>query len=119
MIVAGFGCRAGTNVASFRAALDALRPSEIHALATLTVRAPLLRPLARALELPLILIDRAGIEGLPTLTRSPASLAAYATGSVAEAVAIAAAGPGARLLAARSISPDRRATCALASRTLA
>lgn len=50
----------------------------------------------------------------PVLTRSAASQATYGTGSVAEAAALAAAGPGARLLSARLISPDRLATCAIA-----
>lgn len=115
MIVAGFGYRAGTDAASLRAALDAATLEPVDALATLTSKAPLLAPLARALGLPLISVDPAQLAPMPTLTRSPASLAAYRTGSVAEAVALAAAGSGARLLAARSMSPDRRATCALAS----
>ena len=38
----------------------------------------------------------------------------YRAGSVAEAAALAAAGPGARLLAPRMISADRMASCALA-----
>ena len=114
MIVAGFGCRAGADAASLRAALDAAGlPAD--ALATLTSKAPQLAPLAQALCLPLIAIDPAQVTQMPTLTRSPASLAAYGTGSVAEAVALAAAGPGARLITARVISPDRRATCALAT----
>ncbi|MHA6346914.1 cobalamin biosynthesis protein, partial [Roseivivax sp. CAU 1761] len=40
--------------------------------------------------------------------------ARYDTGSVAEAAALAAAGPGARLLGPRAVSPDGCATCALA-----
>ncbi|WP_340265989.1 cobalamin biosynthesis protein [Sphingobium mellinum] len=115
MIVAGFGCRTGTGTASLRAALDAATPPRVDALATLTGKAALLAPLARALGLPLLVIDPADLAHMPTLTCSSASLAAYRTGSVAEAVALAAAGPGARLLAPRSLSPDRRATCALAS----
>jgi len=35
-------------------------------------------------------------------------------GSVAEAVALAAAGAGGRLLVTRHMSPDRTATCAIA-----
>jgi cobalt-precorrin 5A hydrolase len=41
-------------------------------------------------------------------------LAARGVGSVAEAVALAAAGPGARIVVARVISSDRMATCAIA-----
>ncbi|HRO16470.1 MAG TPA: hypothetical protein PLL33_15800, partial [Paracoccus sp. (in: a-proteobacteria)] len=40
--------------------------------------------------------------------------AAHGTGSVAEAVALAAAGPGARITTRRVVSPDRSATCAIA-----
>ncbi|HKY81291.1 MAG TPA: cobalamin biosynthesis protein [Sphingobium sp.] len=114
MIVAGFGCRSGAEAASFRAALALQRPASIGAFATLSHKAALLAPLADALGLPLILVEPASIEGIATLTRSPASLAAYRTGSVAEAVALVAAGSGARLLSCRSVSPDGQATCALA-----
>lgn len=119
MIVAGFGCRAGTDALSLRAALNAATREPVDALATLTDKAPLLAPLARALGLPLITVDPAQVAPMPTLTLSPASLAAYRTGSVAEAVALVAAGPGGRLLGPRCLSPDRRATCALASGALA
>ncbi|MFP4328377.1 MAG: cobalamin biosynthesis protein, partial [Paracoccaceae bacterium] len=52
--------------------------------------------------------------GMQTLTRSAYALDTYRTGSVAEACALAAAGPGALLLGPRAISSDRMATCALA-----
>ncbi len=115
MIVAGFGFRVGTRIESLRSALLAASADEaVDALATLTDKAPGLAPLAAALRLPLIAIDPAALEGIMTRTRSPASLSARGVGSVAEAVALAAAGPDARLLGARHVSPDRRATCALA-----
>ena len=113
MIVAGFGCRSGADEESLQAALSAHGKS-VAALATLTHKEPLLAPLARALNLPLILVDAAALVGVSTPTRSAASLAAYSTGSVAEAVALIAAGPGAQLVASRLISPDGEATCALA-----
>ncbi|WP_341860837.1 cobalamin biosynthesis protein [Gymnodinialimonas sp. 57CJ19] len=50
-----------------------------------------------------------------TITLSTTSQKQRSVGSVAEAAALAAAGPGARLLAPRVISADRLATCALAS----
>lgn len=117
MIAAGFGCRKEATTASLEAALavasaHVARP--VTLLATLRDRAPQLLPLAEALGLPLILLDPPALEGQPTLTRSPASLAAHGIGSVAEAAALAAAGPGARLITSRFISPDRLATCALA-----
>ncbi|WP_022681665.1 cobalamin biosynthesis protein [Sphingobium bisphenolivorans] len=116
MIVAGFGCRAGATPASLHAALSAATQGQPmpDALATLRAKAPQLAPLAQSLALALILLDGQALEQQTTLTHSPASLAAHDTGSVAEAAALAAAGPGARLLAPRHISPDRLATCALA-----
>lgn len=47
-------------------------------------------------------------------TQSPRLLALYGTGSVAEAAALAAAGPGARLWLPRLVAPDGCATLALA-----
>ncbi|MDO5631833.1 MAG: cobalamin biosynthesis protein [Paracoccus sp. (in: a-proteobacteria)] len=110
MIVAGFGFTSAADAASLRGALGAaiaasgLTPT--HA-ATVADKAAVLA----ALGLPVI-----AVTDLPadTPTQSPASLRARATGSVAEATALAAAGPGARLVAPRVISPDRRATCAIA-----
>ncbi|WP_179510078.1 cobalamin biosynthesis protein [Sphingomonas melonis] len=115
MIVAGFGCRAGATAASLRAALTLA--SADHAAAMLAIAADRLAiaaPLADDLALPLVGIAADTLAAIATPTRSPASLAARGTGSVAEAAALAAAGPGARLLVSRRISPDRMATCALA-----
>lgn len=110
MIVAGFGFRSGATLESLRAALalaQAGAPPVTH-VASVADKLPLLRGLG------LPVIAATGIEQVATPTRSPASLAARGTGSVAEAAALLAAGPGARLLAPRCISPDRMATCALA-----
>lgn len=111
MIVAGFGFNSAATVDSLAGALAATggRPD---ALATLADKAAALEPLARRLNLPLIAVTGPLPE---TLTTSPASLTARGTGSVAEATALAAAGKGAYLLCPRAISPDRRATCALAT----
>ncbi|MFV0623329.1 cobalamin biosynthesis protein [Sphingomonas sp. ac-8] len=118
MIVAGFGCRAGTPLASLQAVLTLAADSRaIDALATPEDRQPLLAPLAEALALPLVPIAPDALATIETPTRSAVSLAARRTGSVAEAAALAAAGPGARLLAPRCISPDRMATCAIAEGT--
>lgn len=118
MIVAGFGCRAGTPLASLQAALAlAATDRTVDALAAPEDRQPLLAPLAEALALPLIPLAPDILAAIDTPTRSPASLAARGTGSVAEAAALAAAGPGARLLVSRRISPDRMATCAIAEGT--
>lgn len=116
MIVAGFGCRDSVGADALRAAFDlATRDAPPPtAIATLTHKAPLIAPLAQALNLPLLLIDPSAIDGVPTLTCSPASIAAYRTGSVAEAVALMAAGTGSRLIVPRIVSPSGGATCALA-----
>jgi cobalt-precorrin 5A hydrolase len=113
VIVAGFGCRSGADKEALRAALAA-HGVAVNAVATLRHKADLLAPLADALAVPLILIEPADVEGVETPTKSAASLTAFGTGSVAEAVALAAAGPGARLISTRIISADGQATCALA-----
>lgn len=117
MIVAGFGCRREATAASLETALAAAASRVAQPVALLAIlrdRSAQLIPLAQALGLPFILLDPPMLAGRSTLTRSPASIAAYGAGSVAEAAALAAAGPRARLIEPRFISPDRRATCALA-----
>ncbi|KEQ51906.1 cobalamin biosynthesis protein [Sphingobium chlorophenolicum] len=116
MIVAGFGFRQSASLASLEGALEGASGGTfvIDALATLDRKAAQLAPLARKLALPLIAIPADRLADQPTLTHSPASLAAHGAGSVAEAAALAALGPEARLLAPRFLSPDRLASCALA-----
>jgi len=113
MIVAGFGFSTRATTASLRAAFAAAGAPPVAALATAADKVPGLTALAAELGLPVI-----GIEGPlpPTPTRSPVSLAARGTGSLAEACALAAAGPGAVLRGHRVLSPDRLATCAIAIR---
>ena len=113
MIVAGFGCRSEAGEQSLRAAFHA-HGETVTALATLMHKQAQLSPLAEAMRLPLILVEPSALAGIRTPTQSATSLAAYGTGSVAEAVALLAAGPGAELAATRLISPDGQATCALA-----
>jgi cobalt-precorrin 5A hydrolase len=118
MIVAGFGFRATATPASLRAALALAgqgRPPITH-LATAADKAPALAPLARSLGLPLLSLTPAQLAAVATPTQSPASIAARGLGSLAEAAALAGAGPDALLLAPRRISPDRLASCALAER---
>ncbi len=66
---------------------------------------------AAAGVLPLLIAEPAG-DAPGMLTRSAASLAATGTGSASEAAALAAAGPGARLLGPRLVLGP--VTCALA-----
>ena len=117
MIVAGFGFRTGTPLSSLQAALTLAQAGQppATALATPHDKTAALVPLADALGLPIIAITAPDLAAAPTTTQSAASHAARDTGSVAEAAALVGAGPGARLLTPRHISPDRMATCALAT----
>jgi cobalt-precorrin 5A hydrolase len=116
VIVAGFGFRAGADLAALRAALtlaqEGLPP--VTALATLDDKAPLVERLGDAIGLRVIAVSAERVAATPTPTQSPASLRARGTGSVAEACALAGAGPQARLLVTRRVSPDGTATCAIA-----
>lgn len=120
MIAAGFGFRAAATEGSLRDALD--RAAAGRAVAVLAApadkaEASALRALATSLRLPVVAVSAADLSATDTLTRSPRVLATRGTGSVAEAAALAAAGPdgSARLLGSRAVSADRLATCALAT----
>ena len=115
MIVAGFGFATSATVESLRDAFAQTgQQADILATALAKADADCITHLSAELEAPLRAIAPADLSSQTTLTQSPASTAAHNTDSVAEAAALAAAGPGARLLGPRSISADRRATCALA-----
>lgn len=115
MIVAGFGFRSGASQASLTDALArANAPATPALFATLSRKADDLRAFADARATPLRAIEPDQAERQATLTQSQASAAKTGLGSVAEACALAAAGPGARLLAPRVISDDKMATCAIA-----
>ncbi|MDF2639161.1 MAG: precorrin methylase [Novosphingobium lindaniclasticum] len=116
MIVAGFGFRADADTASLRDALARAcrETAPIQAIAAPADKVARLTELALEHGVPIIPVAATALQAERTLTRSPASLAARRCGSVAEAAALAAAGPGARLLALRHISSDRTATCAIA-----
>jgi cobalt-precorrin 5A hydrolase len=119
MRVAGIGFRGAAPLASLRAALEAAGgPAGLAALATVATKAeaPELRALARDLDLPIRAIPGPDLAAQVTLTRSPRVEALHGTGSLAEAAALAAAGPGARLLGPRATAPDGMATAAIAER---
>ena len=117
MRVAGFGFRAAASAGSLRDALAAAGGSEgLVALATADGKAcarPLLA-LAAELALPVRGVTPAALAAAATLTRSARVAARFGTGSVAEAAALAAAGPAARLLGPRAVSHDGMATAAIA-----
>ncbi|OKO79183.1 cobalamin biosynthesis protein [Bradyrhizobium sp. NAS96.2] len=117
MKVAGLGFRREASVASLREALDAAGGAEgLAALATVSEKtdATALRLLAQELGLLIRGIPADALAEVETVTQSELVRAAFGTGSIAEAAAIAAAGRGARLISARAVSQDRMATAAIA-----
>lgn len=116
MRIAGIGFRSDAPTEALAAALDACAGPPPDALATLDrkAHAPQIRALALARGLRVHAIPTNALAAQTTLTHSPAQIARFGTGSLAEAAALAAAGPGARLTAARVTDPSGRATAAIA-----
>ncbi len=117
MRVAGLGFRDAASVASLRNALQAAGGARgIDCLSTLDDKATVasIQALAAELNVPVRGIAQALLASMDTLTRSPRILDRFGTGSLAEAAALAAAGPGARLLGPRAVSADGLATAAIA-----
>lgn len=111
MRVAGFGFRSAAGTASLADALARAGGADALATAPDKARAAAIRQLAHQTGLPLLAVEVAGIT---TPTQSPRILARYGTGSLAEAAALAALAPGARLVMPRLTSQDGMATCAIA-----
>ncbi|GAB1480307.1 cobalamin biosynthesis protein [Paracoccaceae bacterium] len=113
--MAGFGFRKGTPLTSLQAALAAVEAQggPAAALASLPEKAadPGLRALAATRGLPLLPVP---VTGIATPSHSARIVALHGTGSVSEAAALAAPGPGARITVARITAPDGMATCAMA-----
>jgi len=117
MKVAGFGFRQDVTLASLREALLAAGgPEDLAAVATISDKADadVLKQLARECGVPIRAVSAEVLAGIDTPTQSKRVAEKFGTGSVAEAAALAAAGPGARLIGARAVSPDRTATAAIA-----
>lgn len=122
MRIAGLGFRKGAALGSLRDALTAAGGAEgVVALATAAEKADdaILKALASELRLPVRGIAPAALAAVETQTRSARVTQRFGAGSVAEAAALVAAGPGARLLRPRAISRDRMATAAIAEMTAA
>jgi cobalt-precorrin 5A hydrolase len=122
MIVAGVGCRKAISAAQVESAIDAallhsrLAGRKISLIAVPAVKGTeagiVAAAAARGVLLVLIAQDALEAADARTLTRSARSMDTLNVHSVAEAAALAAAGPGARLLAPRiAVGP---VTCALA-----
>jgi cobalt-precorrin 5A hydrolase len=121
MMIAGVGCRRGTSAAAIETVIAAalaqagLASHKLDVLATAQLKGdePGIAAAAAARGVPLILVAQADLEragGSATQSRRVAEL--MGVGSVAEAAALAAGGPAARLVVPRiAIGP---ATCALA-----
>jgi cobalt-precorrin 5A hydrolase len=115
VIAAGFGFRSAATADSLADALARTGGTPaLLATAEDKAGAPAFLSFARRMGVPVLGVGSAALASRATLTQSAASRAARATGSVAEAAALAAAGPGARLLGPRTVSGDGMATCALA-----
>jgi cobalt-precorrin 5A hydrolase len=122
MIVAGIGCRKGAAAAEIEAAVAAallragLSAPALSLLATSTAKGGEggIAAAAWALGVPLVLVPQDELEaaGHRTMTTSPRVIAATGVPSLAEAAALAAGGPAARLIAPRVAVGG--ATCALA-----
>jgi cobalt-precorrin 5A hydrolase len=121
MIVAGVGCRKGAQAADIEAAIVAafaragIAISELHLIATSAAKShePGIAAAASAIGVPLVLIAQRDLAaaGARTTTKSARVIALTGVPSVAEAAALAAGGPAARLMVPRiAVGP---ATCAL------
>jgi cobalt-precorrin 5A hydrolase len=119
MRVAGIGFRGAADAAAINDALDralAEAGGRIDALVTeaAKARAPVFREVAQARGLPGLGVRVQDIGGLMTPTQSQRIQDRFGTGSLCEAAALAAVGPGGRLVAVRVISGDGMATAAIA-----
>jgi cobalt-precorrin 5A hydrolase len=123
MIVAGVGCRKGASAREIGAAISAalsragLRADVLDVIAAPAVKSSEagIAGAASDLGVPLVLVPQADLEaaGSRTVTRSERVVSLMGIPSAAEAAALAAAGPAARLVAPRTaVGP---ATCALAT----
>jgi len=121
-LAVGIGCERGADAEEVAALLNqvlgsaGLSPLSIACLASIDVKMdePAVRALARQMNLPLRFFDAARLEReTPRLANpSPAVFRAVGCHGVAEAAALACAGPEGKLIAAKTKSA--RATCAIA-----
>ncbi|MDE1131175.1 MAG: cobalamin biosynthesis protein [Ascidiaceihabitans sp.] len=116
MIVAGFGFRSSATVDSLTSALSEAGVNAVDAIATAEDKSKttVFINFAETIGAQIVSIDASALTQSETHTQSQASQTHRDTGSVAEAAALAALGEDAKLLAPRSISNDRMATCAIA-----
>lgn len=115
MKVVGLGLRAAATAESLKELLQRLQATPDLPLAVPAFREghPAVLDL-RQQGRRIIPMPEAALNGVRTPTCSPRILARYGTGSIAEACALVAAGPAARIILPRVVSADGRATAALA-----
>jgi len=123
MIVAGVGCRRGAPAPDIEAAIRAalaragVRADALDAIATAQAKGSEagIAVAAEKLGVPVVLVPEADLNAASerATTRSERVLALIGVPSVAEAAALAAAGPSARLVSPRLVIGA--ATCALAA----
>lgn len=119
MRVAGIGFRSAASLSSL---VDAVRLAladsggALDALVTESAKArePVFRELAQTMGLPGLGITQRDLGQMITPTQSQRIQDRFGTGSLAEAAALAAAGPDATLVACRVVSGDGMATAAIA-----
>lgn len=120
MRVAGIGFRSLASSEALKEALslavDQTDGLPVDAIATAHAKAtaPVFVALCDQLGVPLCAVDVAGVD---TPTQSGMVQDLFGAGSVAEAAALIAAGPGARLIVGRVVSRDGMATAAIAEGT--
>jgi cobalt-precorrin 5A hydrolase len=117
MRVAGLGFRKEATIEALREVLTAVGGARgLDALATATDKAEAAVIVALAHELGLTIkpVSAEVLARVETATHSARIETMFGTGSLAEAAALAAAGPRARLVSLRTISRDKAATAAIA-----
>ncbi|MEP5731488.1 MAG: cobalamin biosynthesis protein [Sulfitobacter sp.] len=120
MRVMGIGFRAAADIASLQdamqRALAAAQGQKIDAIVSEAskTREVVFREFAQLLGLPGLGVSQNDLALMITPTQSNRILDQFGTGSLAEAAALVAAGPDARLVAARAVSGDGKATAAIA-----
>ncbi|AXI44814.1 precorrin methylase [Sulfitobacter sp. SK012] len=120
MRVAGIGFRGAAELGSLQDALEAAiaaaggAPVEALVTEAAKARSYVFRELAYELGIPGLGVSTQELAGMITPSQSERILDKFGTGSLCEAAALAAAGPQARLVAARVVSGDGMATAAIA-----
>ena len=117
LFVIGYGFRKNASIESFESAFSKLPRIEYYSGICVPddkISHKALCEFAKKMVLPVYGIKRDAIASAVTLTKSAKIIEARNTGSVAEAAALAIFKTPARLIAARAISSDKYAVCAIA-----